>query len=370
MNNTINHIPYVDLSLQWEDEKNELLPIIEKIFSSGQYIDGDEIRTFEKEVLKFTGTKFAVALNSGTDALTLALAMSGVRKGDEVITPPNSFIASTGSIAHLGAKPVFVDVGEDRNIDPDKIEKLITKKTKVIMPVHLSGRVCNMEKILEIANKYNIKVVEDAAQSIGSKFNNSFAGSFGYIGCFSGHPLKNLNACGDSGYLTTNSEEIYNQTIKLRNHGLINRNVVENFGYVSRMDTLQAAVLNYRLKHLNEVIKKRRRNADYYFANLNKQKIKLPFENSKEFNTYHTFVIEYPERDKLQNYLKEKNIFTAIHYPIPIHLQQASRMYGFKKGDFPETEKQAGEILAIPIHQYLREDQLKRVSDTINEFVD
>ena len=366
MKNTSNKISYISLTSQWADEKDDLLPIIERILSSGQYVGGDEITKFENKIIDYTGSKYAVALNSGTDALTLALFLCNVKRGDEVITPPNSFIASTGAIVHTGAVPVFVDVAEDRNIDPEKIEKAITPKTKVIMPVHLTGRICKMDKIIEIANKHNLMIVEDAAQSIGSKYKNNFSGSFGHIGCFSTHPLKNLNACGDSGFITTNDEGIYKQALVYRNHGLIDRDRVENFGYVSRMDTLQAAILNYRLKKLDTVILKRRKNAKLYFKNLNQDKILLPYENENEFNTYHTFIIQCSKRDKLQNYLNEKNIASAVHYPTPIHLQPASEKFGYKLGDFPVAEKQSNEILTIPIHHYLSENDINRIITTIN----
>ena len=223
----------------------------------------------------------------------MALYLLGVRKGDEVITTPNSFIASTSVILHLGAKPVFVDVLDDQNINPELIEKKITSKTKVIMPVHLTGRVCQMDKILKIAKKKNIKIIEDSAQAIGSKYNNKFSGTFGDIGCFSAHPLKNLNAVGDAGYFITNSKKICDLAKDLRNHGMTNRNKVKNFGYVSRMDNLQAAILNYRLKKLPIVISARRKNADLYFKFINKKKVFIPEEKKQEFNTYHTFVIKW-----------------------------------------------------------------------------
>ena len=219
-------IPYIDLKAQWRVERKTLLPIISKTFSKGEFVLGKEIEKFEKNISKVCGTKYAVALNSGTDALTLGLKLLGVKKGDEVITPPNSFISSTTSIAHIGAKPVFADVFKDQNIDPDQIEKKITKKTKAIMPVHLTGRICEMKRITEISKKYNIPIIEDAAQSIGSKYHNKPSGSFGDIGCFSAHPIKNLNACGDAGFLVTNNIDFYKRAKILRNHGLENRNKV------------------------------------------------------------------------------------------------------------------------------------------------
>ena len=251
-------IPYVNLSKQYLKERVGLLSVIDKVLRSGTYIGGDQVEKFEKSISSLINVKHCIALNSGTDALTLGLHCLGVRKNDEVITTSNSFIASTAVIVHLGAKPVFVDVKKDQNIDPELIEKSITKKTKAIMTVHLTGRVCDMGKIMTISNKYNIPIIEDAAQAIGSKYQNKFAGSFGKVGCFSAHPLKNLNALGDSGYLTTNSSKIANFLKDVRNHGMSNRNKIKNFGYVSRMDNLQAAILNFRLKYLKSTIKKER----------------------------------------------------------------------------------------------------------------
>jgi dTDP-4-amino-4,6-dideoxygalactose transaminase len=361
-------IPYVDLSRQYKQERKKIIKVIDEVLLKGNYVGGDQVDLFEKRIAKFCNTKYCVALNSGTDALVLALHALGVRRGDEVITPPNSFIASTAVIVHLGAKPVFADVKPDQSIDPDEIEKKITKKTKVIMPVHLTGRMCQMDKILKIAKKHNLKIVEDAAQSIGSMYKEKKSGSYGDIGCFSAHPLKNLNAIGDSGYLTTNSKKIYDYIKILRSHGMANRNVVKNFGYVSRMDNLQAAVLNYRLNDLNNLISKRRKNAKLYFKYLNKKKMLLPTESVHEFNTYHTFVIQVSKRDKLKEYLLKNGINTAIHYPIPIHLQPAAKRLGYKKGDFKNTERQAKSILTLPINQFLKEKEIILISKKINNF--
>ena len=361
-------LPYVNLGHQWKDEQKKILPVILKTLRNGEYVGGKEIKKFETSIAKICGKKFAVALNSGTDALTLSLFLLGIKKGDEVITPPNSFISSTSSILHVGAKPVFVDVQEDQNINVNLIEKAITKKTKAIMPVHLTGRVCDMSKIIAISKKYNIPIIEDAAQSIGSKYKNKPAGSFGKINCFSTHPLKNLNALGDAGYLVTNEKKIYLSALKMRNHGLENRNIVNNFGFLSRMDNLQASILNFRLNNLKKVIEKRRSNAKFYFKHLNKNFYKLPYEKKFEFNTYHTFVIKTKLRDKLKKYLNSKGIGTAIHYPIPIHLQPAAKYLKYKKGQFPNTEKQANEILTLPIHQHLSKKNLEKIIFFLNNF--
>ena len=360
--------PYVNLSASWTKERKKILSRIDKVFKRGDFIGGDEINKFEKKVSKLCKTKYSVALNSGTDALTLGLKLMGIKKGDEVITPPNSFISSTTSIWHVGARPVFVDVLDDQNINPDLIVKSLSRKTKAIMPVHLTGKICEMDKIEYISKKYGVPIIEDAAQSIGSKFKGKMAGSFGEIGCFSTHPLKNLNAGGDGGFLTTNNKNYYLEALKMRNHGLEDRNVVRNFGFISRMDTIQATILNYRIKNLKKVINIRRRNAEYYFKNLDKDFYILPYEKKHQFNTYHTFVIKVDNRDDLRKYLFKKNIGTAIHYPVPIHLQPASKYLGYKKGSFPKAETQAKKILTIPIHQNLDTRDLKKIVSNLNKY--
>ncbi len=361
-------IPYVNLARQWKIEKKKLLKILEKTLENENWVGGKSIELFEKKISKVCNTRYAVALNSGTDALTLALHLLGVKKGDEVITTPNSFIASTAVIIHLGAKPVFVDVLPDQNMDPSKLEKAITKKTKVIMSVHLTGRISEMNEILKISKKNNIPIIEDCAQSIGSKYSNKPSGSFGKVGCFSAHPLKNLNAIGDSGYLTTNDKKIYDKVIELRSHGMVNRDKINNFGYVSRMDSINASVLNFRLDNLEKVIKKRRLNFDLYQEFLNKKYVYFPIENHNQYNTYHTFVIQVNDRDNLRKYLKSKNIETAIHYPIPIHLQPAAKCLGYKRNSFIVAERQAKKILTLPINQFLKKSEIKYISENINTF--
>ena len=361
-------IPYINLSAQWTKEKRKILSIISNVFKKGEFVNGKEVVNFEKNISRFCDTKYAVSFNSGTDALTIALILIGVKRGDEVITPPNSFISSTASIVHIGAIPVFADVLRDQNIDPEKIKKLITKKTKAIMPVHLTGRVCEMKEILEISKNYGVPIVEDAAQSVGSKYYGKKAGSFGSIGCFSTHPLKNLNAAGDGGFFVTNNSTFYYKAQEMKNHGLINRNKVKKFGYISRMDVLQAAILNYRLSNLNTVILKRRKNAEFYIKNLDRKKYLVVDEKDYQFNTYHTFVIQTEKRDRLIKYLKEKGIGSAIHYPIPIHLQPASKYLNYKKGDFTVTENQAKKIITIPIHENLRQKDLDYILNNLNNF--
>ncbi len=361
-------IPYVNLNLQWQNEKKTLLKLIDKSLGAENWVGGKSVEIFESKIAKFCKTKYSAALNSGTDALTLALHLLGVRKGDEVITTPNTFIATVSVIVHLGAKPVFADVLRDQSMDPQKLEKVITKKTKAIIPVYLSGRISNMFKINKIAKKHKIPVVEDAAQAIGSKYFKKPSGSIGDIGCFSAHPLKNLNAIGDSGFITTNNKLIYEKIVELRNHGMVKRDRINNFGYVSRMDNLQATVLNFRLKNLDKIIVKRRKNFENYKKYLNRNFVYFPDEEKHQYNSYHTFVVQVKKRDKLKKYLKTKNIETAIHYPIPIHLQPASKYLGYKKGDFKSAEEQSKKILTLPINQFLKKSEIKYISEKVNYF--
>lgn len=367
MNDT-NRISYVDLSAQWRDERDELLPIIESVLSVGQYVGGSEIVRFEEEIAEYIGVSHVVSLNSGTDALIHGLAAIDVGLGDEVITPANSFVASTAAIIQRNARPVFVDVESDQNIDTSLIEAAINAKTKAIMPVHLTGRVANMKRIMEVADSYNISVIEDAAQAIGSEHYGRPSGSWGRLACFSAHPLKNLNAMGDAGYVATDDSEIASRIRLTRNHGLTGRDAVQMFGQVSRLDTIQAAVLRYRLRRLPKVIELRQRNAELYRETLNPEFVVVPPDREYEFNTWHTFVIQVDRRNDLKEHLASKGVETSIHYPIPIHMQPAASGLGYRQGDLPVTECQAERILTLPTHQYLSEGQVRHVAMLINKF--
>ena len=362
-------IPYVNLKKQYLKERSILLKKIDNCLKNANYVtNNDEVEKFERNIAKLCKTKYCVSLNSGTDALTFALYLLGIKKGDEVITAANSFIASTAVIIHLGATPVFVDVKDDQNINEELIEQAITKKTKAIMPVHLTGRMCEMKKIMKISKKFKIPVIEDCAQSIFSMHRGKFSGTYGSIGCFSAHPLKNLNAAGDSGYLITNNASISKKIKDLRNHGMTNRNKVNNFGYVSRMDNLQATILNHRINDLKNVIKKRRQNFEIYKKNLDRNNIFFPDEKTYEFNTYHTFVVQVKKRDKLRKFLLAKGIQTSIHYPIPIHHQPAFKKIYKKKIYLRNTEKQAKQILTLPINQFIKGKEIKYIANLINRF--
>jgi len=367
---SIDYIPYVDLAAQWSEERDELLPLIEKTLASGQYVGGQDVEELEAEMSEYFNVKDVVGVNSGTDALILSLKALEIQSGDEVITPPNSFVASTAVIENVGAKPVFVDVGNDQNINPELIEASITANTKAIMPVHLTGRMCEMDRVCEIARKYNLYVIEDSAQAAGSRYMDRQSGTWGDVGCFSAHPLKNLNACGDAGYVTTNNEEIATKIRMLRNHGLAGRERVEQFGFVSRMDSIQATILRFRLGRLPSIIERRRRNAHLYKSLLNSDQIYHAPEQSAEYHTFFTFVIQAVSRDQLKRYLADRNIGSTIHYPTPIHFQPASRSFGYSVNSCPVAEAQANTILTLPIHQNLSKEQIIRVATTVNEFFD
>ncbi|MEQ9489836.1 MAG: DegT/DnrJ/EryC1/StrS family aminotransferase [Alphaproteobacteria bacterium] len=362
-------IKYVDIAAQYAQEKEELLPILETVLQSGQYVGGAEIEAFESEMAAFLSVKHCVALNSGTDALVLALAGLGIAAGDEVITQSNSFIASAAAIAHLGAAPVFADVLPDQSIDPASVREKITSRTKAIMPVHLTGRVGDMDELSDIARQNGLKIVEDAAQAIGSTWRGKMAGVLGDAAGFSAHPLKNLNALGDAGYLTTDIDACAETARLYRNHGMIDRNTVVRWGAVSRMDALQAAVLRYRLNRVSGIIERRQVNAARYRNTLDRNLVYFPEPRPYASDTFHTFVIQTDNRDGLAQHLKASGIDTAIHYPVPIHLQPAASSLNIRPGALPATERQAGRILTLPVHQHLSETDIDRVADAVNGFL-
>jgi dTDP-4-amino-4,6-dideoxygalactose transaminase len=360
-------VNYIGLKEQHKELKDKIQDALLRVLEHSQFILGEEVEEFEENFARYCNVRYAVGVNSGTDALFLALKVLGIGKGDEVITVPNSFISTTSSIIAAGATPVFVDTGDDLNIDPSLIEEKISTKTRAILPVHLTGKPAQMDKVLKIAEKYGLYVIEDAAQAIGAEYKGRRVGSFGVLGCFSLHPLKTLNACGDGGVIVTDDEVIYRKLLCLRNIGLKNRDEAILWGYNSRLDALQASILNVKLEYLDEWIGKRRRNAHFYIKNL-RDYVKTPFEHEYEKATYHTFIIQAKERDQLKDYLLSEGVEVKIHYPIPIHLQRAAKHLGYKEGDFPKAEAQAKEILSLPIHQYLTREQIEYVVFKIKDF--
>lgn len=364
----MRRVPYVDFPAQFEEEREALMPLIEGVFRRGEFILGAPVEALERELADFCGTSHAVALNSGTDALILALRALGIGPGDEVITPPNSFVASTAAILAVGATPVFADVLPDQCLDPAAAAAAVTPRTRALMPVHLTGRVADMPAFQALAQRHGLAIVEDAAQAVGSMLDGRKTGSFGTVGCFSTHPLKNLNAAGDGGFVTTADPALAERIRRLRNHGLADRNTVPEWGVLSRMDALQAEILRFRLGRLPAVIERRQANAARYRELLD-PRAWCPPDRPGEFNSYHLFVIQVDGRDRLQAFLKERGISTAVHYPVPIHLQPAAAGLGHGPGAFPVCERQAGRILSLPIHQFLAQDDLDWVAGAIGAWL-
>ena len=361
-------ITFTNLDKQWSEIRDEVLPLIDKILSTGKYLDHDLVEELERELANYVGAEEVILVNSGTDALMLALMSLNIGKGDEVLTVPNSFIASVAAIAHVGATPVIVDVGLDHLIDSVELEASITNRTKAIMPVHLEGKVCDMEKINQIAEKYNLDVIEDAAQAFGSKLNGRNVGSLSEITCFSLHPLKNLNACGDGGFIATNNSKIAKMIRRFRNHGQQERNVSNEFGVVSRFDSIQAAIISIRLKTIDSLIAIRRSNALIY-DNLLKTSVTCPFFQSNVFHSYHLYSIEVNNRDKIAKDLLMYGIETKVHYPNLITDQRAYTNR-FKEYPTPMATKQKNLILSLPIHSSMSVDDLNLVSSSILELND
>ena len=361
-------VPFIDLKQRYLEEKDDLLKAIDRVISKGHLVLTNEVKEFEEKIEKYTHSKHAISLNSGTDALMMALWASGIKKDDEVIQPVISFIATTGATVHVGAKPIYCDVGPDQLIDPDKIERCITKKTKAIMPVHWAGKTSNMESIMLIAKKYNLIVIEDSAQSMGSYYNDKHGGTFGLAGAISCHPLKNLNALGDGGLLLTNNSKIYEKVKLMRNHGLKSRDNIVMYGVNSRLDTLNAEVLKMRLRKLKNIISRRRKNAKLYQRLISTPEISFVQSNKNTIDAYVMFIVLANRRDELQKYLLRYGIETIVYYGTPLHLHKAAKIFGYKKGDFPIAESQCRKVLALPHHQHLTEDQINYVSEKINKF--
>ena len=342
---------------------------IENLVKNGDYTLGRSVDTFEANIRKMTGSRFALGMGSGTDALFLSLKAAGVGPGDEVITTPYTFFATIGAIVTAGARPVFVDVGEDYNIDPGLIESAITERTKGVLPVHWSGLPCEMDTIMEIANRRGLFVVEDSCHGIRAEYKGKPAGTFGLTGCFSMHPLKNLNVWGDGGCLVTDSEEMHDQLVLLRNHGLVNRDECAVFAYNSRLDTLQAIVANHLLKKIDHITDSRIAHATRYDCGLAEIKeVTVPTRLSDAKQVYHIYVIRAERRNELQKYLITKGVDAKIHYPIPMHLQPAATDYGYQRGEFPVCEEICDSVISLPVHEFIADDQIDYVVATVKEF--
>lgn len=360
-------ISFSGLLEQYQGIENEISSAVDRVLRSGWYILGKELEDFEGKFANYCGVEYAVGCASGTEAIALALMSLDIKGGDEVITVPNTAVPTVSAISMVGATPVFVDVDDYFLIDTKKIEKAITKKTRAIMPVHLYGQMADMDEITEIARKYDLAVIEDACQAHGAEYKSKKAGSIGDIGCFSFYPTKNLGCLGDGGAVTTSSKTIYERLSMLRNYGQVKRYHHSIKGINSRLDEIQAAILSVKLKYLDKWNEERRKVAYLYRELLNDSCIS-PVEKESCYHVFHLFVIRIEGREGLQAYLKKEGIDTLIHYPVPVHLQEAYEDLEYKIGDFSVTERFAQEILSLPIHPNLSEDDIRRVCKKICEF--
>ncbi len=361
-------VRYSYLPQQFKNADNLWLDL-KKFVKTGDFTLGKELTKFEKKFSKLMNCKYAVGVNSGTDAIKLSLVALGIKQGDEIITCANTFVATVGAITEIGAIPVFVDCDDTFCINVNLIEQKITKKTKAIVPVHFTGYVCNMIEINKIAKKYKLKVVEDACQSILGEFKGKIAGSMGDTGAFSLHPLKNLNVWSDGGVITTNNSKIYNKLKLLRNHGLKSRDEVEILGYNSRLDTIQAVVGNWLIPQTRKISNDRIKNAKYYDDNFKKiPQITLPPRLKSIRTVYHLYIIFAEKRDLLYDYCLKNKIEAKIHYPIPIYLQKALKYLNYKKGDFPITDRHAKSIISFPCDQHLSLREMNFIIKTVKDF--
>lgn len=365
-------IPFLDLSQQIKEVKKEFNIAFNKTLKNYDFILGKEVRLFEKEFAQYCHKKFAVGVNSGTDALFLGLLSLGVGPGDEVIVPAFTYIATALAASYTGAKPVFVDIDEQTyNMDASKIKAVISNKTKAIIPVHLYGQPADMQPILQIAKAHNLKVIEDTAQAHGAKYKMpdgkwEVAGSMSDVGCFSFYPTKNLGAFGDGGMSLTDEESLYKKLLMLRDYGRQSRYEHVTIGYNSRLDTIQAALLKAKLKHLDKWNALRRANAKIYLKELESVKgLICPFEAPYSYHVYHVFGVRVKKRDKVMEGLAKRGIRALIHYPIPLHLQRVYKDLGYREGDFPIAERIAKEILSLPMYPYLKEKQIRFITNVL-----
>lgn len=363
------NVPFIDFSEQYQTIKDRIDEGLKAVFEKGNFILGEEEKAFEAQFAQFCNTRHAIGVNSGTDALYLALGALDISVGDEVIIPTFTFIATALCISYTGAKPVFVDIEEETyNIDPQKLKDVITDKTKAIIPVHLYGQPANMDEIAAIAQKHNIAIIEDACQAHGATYKGKKTGSLGDIGCFSFYPTKSLGAFGDGGIVVTNSDAINEKIQMLRDYGRKGRYEHKIKGYNSRLDTVQAVILSAKLKHLDEWNELRNVHAAQYCALLKDVPgIKIPMIKEGRTHVFQTFAVRVLNRNIILEGMKTKGVGVFIHYPIPIHLQEAYADLDYKKGDFPMSEKIANEILSLPMFPHMDKEQIEYVCASLKE---
>lgn len=361
-------VPYSYLDKQFVG-REDLIEEIRALVKTGQFTLGPPVEKFEENFAKFCGVKYAVGMNSGTDALIMILRALGIGPGDEVITVPNSFFATAAAIAMVGAKIVFVDVNDEYLIDPENVMEAITSRTKAILPVHWTGNIAEMLSLLGIAVNHDLYVIEDAAQAVDANIDGKKAGAWGHAAGFSFHPLKNLNGWGDGGMVTTDGKRLAEKLKLMRNHGLKDRDHCEFFAYNCRLHSIQAVLLNKLLEDIVSISDKRIVNANLYYELLSGvEGVVLPPRRKNVRQVYHTFIIQVDKRDELVKFMEANEIEVKVHYPMPLHLQKAARHLGYKKGDFPVCEKQAKRIMTLPVHQFLTPDQIFFVAKKIKEF--
>ena len=342
---------------------------LKKFVRTGDFTLGKELKNFETKFAKLIGSKYAVGVNSGTDAIKLSLKALNIKNGDEVITAANTFVATVGAITEIGAKPIFVDCDNTFCMNILELEKKITKKTKAIVPVHFTGYMTNMPGLVRLAKKYNIPIIEDACQSILANINNRNAGTWGDFGAFSLHPLKNINVWSDGGIITTNKKKFYDKLILLRNHGLVDRDTVKICGYNSRLDTFQAVVGNWLLPKAKQIALKRIENANKYDKEFSKiPQLTIPPRPKNQKIVFHLYIIFAKDRNKLLNYCLKKGIEAKVHYPKPMYLQQSLKFLKHKKGDFPVTDKHTKKIITFPCDQHLSNKEINYVIKTVKKF--
>ncbi len=343
---------------------------LRRLVASGEFTLGPYVYAFEKKFARYIGVKHAIGTNTGTDALILSLKAVGVKPGDEVITVPNTFIATVGAIVAAGARPVFVDCDERYQIDVNKVEAAVTSRTRAILPVHWGGCPCEIENIVKIADRYGLPVVEDACPAVGAKVNGRFVGTFGKVNAFSMHPLKPLNVWGDGGIIVTDDDEAAAFLRLYHNHGLSDRDRVEIWGVNNRLQPIQAVVAGRLLDAIEDSLERRVRNARLLDAGLKdlSEFVSVPYRPPGNREVYQIYIASVSRRDELLSYLVTKEIEAKIHYPIPIHLQPAAASLGYRRGDFPMCERQASEIITIPAHQHVTLSQVEYMLDTIREF--
>lgn len=361
---------FIDLKQQYQTLKAEIDQAVLDVLASGVFINGRIVEEFEKDIAAFCGARFASGVNSGTDALILALQALGVGPGDEVITTPFTFIATAGAIVRCGARPVFADIDKATfNIDPSKLEERITSRTKAIICVHLFGQMADMDAVMDIARRRNLRVIEDAAQAIGAEYKGKKAGSIGDFGCFSFFPTKNLGAYGDGGMITANSQELFEKIKLLKNHGSSSKEKYINIivGTNSRLDALQAAILKVKLRYLPDWNRLRLEHARRYAGQLAKL-VMVPAIGENQNHTFHQYTVRSGSRDKLHDHLQVRDIPTMVYYPMPLHLQPAFQYLGYRDGDFPESERASREVLSLPIYPELPESEQDAVIEAIKEF--